>query len=305
MRTDKKLPMEDLKIFGIYRDGKFTIPEEQIKALKDGRMTDIVELKHLKGKDIEIETLPARLSIVRGDNGNPSLRIDPVFREPNEHPKLSQEERQRLIKAEIANIKKNYVDMEGTVQTEIIEYDKETKQFMAYDPRKVKAPETVNEQHLTPKQKRKYKEGEVVELNDGTAFQFSGIDKNNIRSNRSGLVLSVVLDGGISYLLYTGLKRMLGGKSNEEKSYTQGYVDGINKVQKQIERRISRFPEDRDAIRDLNNVKQELSKVSTAHPKEFQNRDYDDVKRLNSINTEEGRDINKNREKDDGRQRRI
>src|SRR5690606_6129256 len=129
-----------------------------------------------------------------------------------------------------------------------IEYDKETKQFMAYDPRKVKAPESVNEQHLTPDQKRKYKEGEVVELNDGTAFQFSSIDKKGMRSNRSGLVLSVILDGGMSYLLYTGLKRMLGGKSNEEKSYSQGYMDGINKVQKQIEQRITRNPEDRDAL---------------------------------------------------------
>ena len=305
MKTDKKLPMEDLKIFGIYRDGKYTIPEEQIKALKDGRMTDIVELRNIKGKDIEIESLPARLSIVRGDHGNPTLRIDPVYREPNSHPQLSHDERQRLIRADIANIKKSFVDKDGNVRTEIIEYDKDTKQFMAYDPRKVKAPETVNEQLLTPDQKRKYKEGEVVELNDGTAFQFSGIERKNIRSNRSGLVLSVVLDGGISYLLYTGLKRMLGKQSSEEKSYSQGYIDGINKVQKQIERRISRFPEDRDAVRDLNNVKQELSKVSAAHPKELQNRDYDDVKRLNSIDTEEGRDINKNREKDEGRQRRI
>src|SRR5690606_3190982 len=118
MKTDKKLPMNDLRIFGIYKDGKFTIPEEQIKSLKEGRMTDIVELKNLTSKDIEIEALPARLSIVRGDNGNPSLRIDPVYREPNEHPQLSQDERQRLIRAEIANIKKSYVDKDGNVQTE-------------------------------------------------------------------------------------------------------------------------------------------------------------------------------------------
>lgn len=305
MITDKKLPMDDLKIFGIYRDGKFTIPEEQIKALKEGRMTDIVELRNLKGKDIEIEALPARLSIVRGDNGNPALRIDPVYREPNAHPQLLPDERQRLIKAEIANIKKNYVDKEGNVLTEIIEYDKETKQFMSYDPRKIKAPEAVNEHHLTPDQKRKYKEGEMVNLADGTAFQFSSMDKKGMKSNRSGLVLSVLLDGGVSYLLYTGLKRMIGQKSNEEKSYFQGYRDGINKVQKEIERRISLNPADKDAIRDLNNVKQELSKVSVAHPKEFQRRDYDDVKRLNSIDTEEGRNPDKNREIDDGRQRRI
>lgn len=299
------MPLEDLKIFGIYKDGKYTIPEEQVKALKDGRMTDIVELRNLKGKNIEIESLPARLSIVRGDNGNPTLRIDPVYREPNAHPQLSQEERQRLIKADIANIRKSFVDKDGNVQTEIIEYDKETKQFMSFDPRKVKAPETVNEQQLTPNQKRKYKEGEVVELADGSAFQFTGIDKKGMRSNRSGLVLSVILDGGISYLLYTGLKRMLGKKSKEEKSYSQGYIDGINKVQKQIERRIPHNPADRDAFRDLNNVKQELSKVSAAHPKEFQNRDYDDVKRLNSIDTEEGKNPDKNRDKDEGRQRRF
>jgi len=305
MRKEKKLPLEDLKIFGIYKDGKYTIPEEQVKALKDGRMTDIVELRNLKGKNIEIESLPARLSIVRGDNGNPTLRIDPVYREPNAHPQLSQEERQRLIKADIANIRKSFVDKDGNVQTEIIEYDKETKQFMSFDPRKVKAPETVNEQQLTPNQKRKYKEGEVVELADGSAFQFTGIDKKGMRSNRSGLVLSVILDGGISYLLYTGLKRMLGKKSKEEKSYSQGYIDGINKVQKQIERRIPHNPADRDAFRDLNNVKQELSKVSAAHPKEFQNRDYDDVKRLNSIDTEEGKNPDKNRDKDEGRQRRF
>ncbi len=72
MIKEKLLPMQELKMFGVYRDGKFTIPEEQVRALREGRMTDVVELKNLKGKDVQIDSLPARLSIVRGADGNPS-----------------------------------------------------------------------------------------------------------------------------------------------------------------------------------------------------------------------------------------
>lgn len=265
MKTDKTLPMQDLRIFGIYKDGKFTIPEEQVRALRNGRMTDIVELKNLKGKDVEIDSLPARLSIVKGNNGEPSLRIDPVYREPNSHPHLSEDERQRLIRSEIANIRKSYVDKNGNVQTEIIEYDQETKQFMSFDPRAIKAPEAVDGQSLSPEQKKKYKEGEVVELADGTEFQLSTIDKRGIRSNRNGLILSVILDGGLSYLLITGIQRMLGKKTKEEESYSQGYIDGLKEIKKQVEHKISLNPKNKDAAYDLDMVKQELAKIASAN----------------------------------------
>lgn len=265
MKTDKTLPMQDLRIFGIYKDGKFTIPEEQVRALRNGRMTDIVELKNLKGKNVEIDSLPARLSIVKGDNGEPSLRIDPVYREPNSHPHLSEDERQRLIRSEIANIRKSYVDKNGNVQTEIIEYDQETKQFMSFDPRAIKAPEAVDGQTLSPEQKKKYKEGEVVELADGTEFQLSTIDKRGIRSNRNGLILSVVLDGGLSYLLMTGVQRILGKKTKEEESYSQGYIDGLKEIKKQVEHKMSLNPKNKDAAYDLDMVKQELAKIASAN----------------------------------------
>ncbi|WP_232835096.1 DUF4099 domain-containing protein [Pleomorphovibrio marinus] len=302
MIKEKTLPMQELRLFGIYKDGKFTIPEEQVRALQDGKMTDVVELKDLKGKDIHIESLPARLSIVRGTDGNPSLRIDPVYRFPDSHPKLSKEESERLIRGDIANIRKNYVDREGNVGTEIIAYDKATRQFMSYDPRVVQAPEAVNNEKLTAEQKRKYKEGETVELSDGTQFQFSTVDRKGIRSNRKGLVLSVLLDGGISYLLFTGVRRMMGIKSSEEQSYSKGYQDGLKKMQQTMERRIALNPSDKDAVRDLNLVREELSKVTSAHPGKYQHRDGDEVKRFNSVDNEV--DPPSQSEVDERRQRR-
>jgi hypothetical protein len=247
MKSQNGLPMKDLEIFGVIRNGKFTIPEKEVNALKNGGMTDIVELTDLKGKDIYIDKLPARLSIVRGEDGNPALRIDPVYMEPNRHPSLNDSERNQLVRKELANIKKSYVDKEGNIQTEIIEYDQRTKQFLSYNPRDIKAPQMVNGQELNPQQKKKYKEGETVLLADGTAFQLSPAAPKGVRSNKSGLVLSVLLDGGLSYLLITGVQKLLGKESQEDKAYSEGYLQAIKEVQKQTERRIAKNPNDRDA----------------------------------------------------------
>ena len=119
MKSQNGLPMKDLEIFGVLKNGKYTIPEKEVTALKNGKMTDIVELKGLKSKDIHIDKMPARLSIVRGEDGSPALRIDPVYREPKFHPDLSEVERNQLVRKELNNIKKSYVDKEGNIQSEI------------------------------------------------------------------------------------------------------------------------------------------------------------------------------------------
>lgn len=307
MKKEKTLPIKDLETFGVLKDGEFTIPEKEVEALKNGRMTDVVELKDLKGKDIHIEKMPARLSIVRGEDGNPALRIDPVYKEPNIHQDLSDVERKQLIQKELANIKKSYVDKEGNIQTEIIEYDQNTRQFLSYNPRDIKAPHAVNGEQLSPQQKKKYKEGENVQLADGTEFQLSPSSPKGLRSTNSALVLSVILDGGVSYLLMTGVSKLLGRETKEENAYSTGYLDAIKEVQKQVERRIARNPKDKDAIRDLNNIKQEYSKISAdSNLSMVVKEDFDikKIKRLNSIDTEEGRnpENNKdNRENDFGR----
>jgi hypothetical protein len=291
MQNRNELPMKDLEIFGVVKDGKFTIPEKEVSALKNGKMTDIVELKDLKGKNIHIDKIPARLSIVRGEDGNPALRIDPVYMEPNIHPDMSKVEQDQLIKKELANIKKSYVDKEGNIQSEIIEYDQRTKQYLSYNPRDINAPHLVNGEELSPQQKKKYKEGEAVKLADGTEFLLSPSSSKGIRSNKRGLVLSVMLDGGLSYLLITGIQKMLGKESQEDKAYSKGYLQAIKEVQKQAERRIYLNPNDKDAVRDLNNIKEEYSKISadSTLPKGIRDDfDLNKIKGLNSIDTEEG-----------------
>jgi hypothetical protein len=177
---------------------------------------------------------------------------------------------------------------------------------MGFDPRAIKSPDAVNGQNLTPEQKKKYKEGDIVELSDGTEFQISTTDKRGIKSNRGGLVFSVLLDGGISYLLITGIQRMLGRKSSEEESYSQGYIDGIKEVKKQVEQKLARNPKNKDAAYDLDMVKEEFSKIAAANPTSGKFQDRDDINRNSILNTtEEIRNSDRDSKRDESFKRKL
>jgi hypothetical protein len=88
---------------------------------------------------------------------------------------------------------------------------------------------------LSPYQKERYSAGRQIELEDGTLIQASSTSAEGIRSNRLALVVSVLMDGGISYLLLLGLKALIGEKgmlaqTNEKNN---GYEQAFKEYEKQ------------------------------------------------------------------------
>nr|WP_181718595.1 DUF4099 domain-containing protein [Pedobacter sp.]QJS06255.1 hypothetical protein [Pedobacter sp.] len=174
-----------------------------------------------------------------------------------------------------------------TEKSKVIEYDPDTRQFMSYDPSKVKVPEAINNESLSSDKKRKLKDGEVIQLSDGTEVQFRSSDKNGLRSNRSALVLSILIDGGLSYLLIIGISRLLGKQSEQEKSYSKGYLQALKEVEKQLERKQQKFPNDKSLANEINIVKGEFSKASTMSASALNDlriKDADDIKNEKSVN---------------------
>jgi len=286
-QLNNQLPLKDLESVGLYKEGAITMDRENINALKRGNMTDLVELKNVKGNDgFEIEALEARLSVV-DQNGESKLRIDPVYKDVQKHPLLSDKEHEQLVSGEVANIKKEVVDRDGNAASEIIEFDNLTNQFLSYDPRKLKIPVAINDENLSPEKKRKLREGEVITLSDGTEVQYRTADKNGLRSNRNALVLSLLLDGGLSYLLVTGISRLMGKQSAEEQSYSKGYLTALKEVEKQLERKQQKFPNDKSIANELNVVKHEFSNASAMSPAQLDTlsiKDADDVKNEKNVN---------------------
>ena len=230
----KKLPLDDFSKLGLFEDGNVKVSQSNLLELLAGRRTDFIELKNLEHDGIFIDSLKAKLSLIEGADGNRSLVVHPVYKNPQSHALLNDKEMQDLITGEKANITKPFIDSEGNKTKMVIEYDNDTKEFVSLDLKKMVIPEMINNELLTPAQRAKLKEGEEIELQDGTRFQNSPTAKNGVRSDRAFLILSVLLDGGMSYLIVNGAKNLLGkGKNEQSTDYSQGYKDAEKKMEEQ------------------------------------------------------------------------
>ncbi|MCT1525817.1 DUF4099 domain-containing protein [Sphingobacterium lactis] len=228
----KDLPLSDFEKLGLYRGSHLDLDQENIDALLAGRRTDMVSLKNLKAEGIHIGQLDARLSLGREPDGTLSLMVHPIYKEAQQHELLVNDEAEQLKSGKLSNITKAYTDADGKTRTVIIEYDGETKEFISYDPQKVTAPNSVDNKPLTSSQQDDFKKGKVVELEDGTRLQHKATERKGILSNRTGLFLSILVDGGISYFLVTGIKNLMNNKEKQKEGYYKGYEDAMKEVEK-------------------------------------------------------------------------
>ncbi|MGN8070919.1 hypothetical protein [Mucilaginibacter sp. 22184] len=96
----------------------------------------------------------------------------------------------------------------------------------------------VNNEFLTPAQKEKYRRGKEVELADRTEFSYSAIDPQGMRANRLALIASVLIDGGLSYMLYQGLNALF-NKTRDAKEAgfeSPGYKNALIDMEDQYRR---------------------------------------------------------------------
>lgn len=255
------LPLSDLEQYGVYRNGELDLDPDELTALKRGHMTDLVELKNVQQQQGEdIDSLFARLSVVEEGQVN-RLRVDPVYVDIKKHPLLNEQEQQELVSGQVANVRKTSLDSNGNENIEIIEYDKQTNQFMSYDPRKARVPDEVNGLKLSREQKKKLKEGEVVTLNDGTEIQLKTTDKSGINSNMKFLIFSVLLDGGLSFLAVT-LANQLVSRLNQpqQEPASKNYREALIEAEKHLERQQAKHPNDPSITSELNQIKQAIER---------------------------------------------
>lgn len=219
---EKDLPVSDLKKIGLYRNGYLDLDRENMDALLAGRRTDMIPLRDLKADGFRIPQLNARLSLSRQPDGNLDVMVHPIYKEAQKHDMLPNDEAERLQTGKLANIRKTYTDTEGKTRTVIIEYDGETREFISYDPSKVIPPDSVNNVAVTPGQQEDFRNGKIIELKDGTKLQHKAVERRGILSNRTGLLLSIIVDGGISYFIVTGIRNLMASKERQKEPTFNG-----------------------------------------------------------------------------------
>ncbi len=196
-----ELPLEQLSTLGIYHQDQLLLNPEEISALLSGRRTELISLHHLNGEKFDIERLDARLSLHRDGHNGVELLIHPIYHSPRKHPLLTELEMYGLIQGKKDFIAKSIQIEEGISAMYNIEFDQVINDFVGYSVPEVQAPDLVNGIMLDAEQKEAFKKGVPIELPDGTRFQHRVSQPKGLLADRRELILSVLVDGGISYLL--------------------------------------------------------------------------------------------------------
>ena len=226
------LPLEDLQRIGLVRNGKISLAEDELKALLSGRRTDMLRLENLQTESLLIPALDAKLSVRPKENGALELLVHPIYRAIDVPDFLTENEARGLGDGEIANVTKFITDDAGNTKEVIVEFDSQTNEFLFTDTAAILAPEEINGIPLTPEQKDRYRKGKEVQTDDGTTIQYAANEKQGIRSDRLALIASVLIDGGVTYMLFKGLNALF--NKPQETELGKNYNHAFNKVKKEV-----------------------------------------------------------------------
>ena len=213
----KDIPMEDLEKIGLAKNGIVMLERDDVAALLSGRRTDMLRLENLNSDGLHIPVLDAKLSLKPDADGKLQLLLHPIYREPEVPSFLTDTQAEMLEKGEAVNVQKQIFDDDGNAKEVLIEFDRDTNEFIITDTERIQAPDEVNGVPLTEEQKEKYRKGKEVKVDhDGTTLQYSGTEKQGMRSDRLALIASILIDGGVSYVVYKALHALLGKKQEKE-----------------------------------------------------------------------------------------
>lgn len=214
--TAQDLPMEDLSKLGLAPGGRLQMDEDDVQALLTGRRTDMLRLENLYLDGFHLPALDAKLSLRRDPEGNVGLLAHPIYKQPQPPAYLTDIEAEKLEKGELVNVQKTIADGEGDKREVLVEFDRETNEFIIVDTEQVTTPEAINGIPLTAAQKERYRKGQEIETGDGTRVQYSATDKRGIRSDRLKLIASLLIDGGITYMVFKGLNAIFNKPQQQE-----------------------------------------------------------------------------------------
>jgi hypothetical protein len=232
---ENDLPIRELETIGLATGGQLLLNVDDLKALLSGRRTNLMHLENLETESIKIKAIDAKVSLRTNEQGKTELLIHPIYRKPATPDFLDDNEAQQLEKGEVASLLRVTTDDKGNKKEILVEYDAETREFIVSDTEKILAPDMVNGEFLTAAQKENYRKGKEVELADKTKFNYSGTDIHGIRANKLALVASILIDGGLSYMVYKGLNAIFGKKHDpvEAGILSPGYYSAMEDMEDQ------------------------------------------------------------------------
>jgi hypothetical protein len=157
--SEQEIPLLEFEKIGMAKSGRLNLHDEDIRALLSGGRTGMLRLENLVADGIHIEALDAKLSLKQMEDGKAALLVHPIYRRPEYPSFLTEDEAEKLEKGEAANIVHFMFDEEGKPRDLLIEFDKDTNEFVITDTAKILVPDMVNSEYLSLDQFSIYRDG--------------------------------------------------------------------------------------------------------------------------------------------------
>ena len=193
--------------------------------------------------------------------GREKVQVQVPIRDEQENVIGSKWEPKDRLKLEIGD----FVENNKHERTIIYEFDRETNSFVSVDADQLNVPQEINGVPLSASQKKRFREGEETTIGDGIKIQASPVSEASLRANRNMFVASLLLDGGLSYVLIRAAEALVkaGEKQKQEANiYSKGYLDALQKVERDLEQRLAKFPRDKRIAEDLEALQNEIRQMT-------------------------------------------
>ncbi len=208
---EAELPREALQSLHLFNNEKVTIDNDNLEAMFAGRRSALIAISDVQFNSMRIALLEAKLSLSRTDSGEVELLIHPVYRTPQPHYLLDQQAMGALMDGEKPNhvVELNIVD--DKVKRMVVEYDAQTREFLAYDATSVKAPVMINGEELDADQREAYRLGQKVSIYDDTTVQYRVSEPKGMLSNTEKVILSFEDANKLRHIMLHDLRNLQDG----------------------------------------------------------------------------------------------
>lgn len=147
-------------------------------------------------------------------------------------------------------------------QSKIFELDKKDNTIKDIDTTKYEL-QNVNGHNISEKQLQLLRKGKELKLDDDTIIQISPSAKNDLKlsaNSRSLLILSIVVDGGLSFLIIKGIQKLAKMREeNQLQKESTRYQTELLKLKAHLQSKSEQYPDNKAIISDLNIVNREIS----------------------------------------------
>ncbi|TDS06599.1 DUF4099 domain-containing protein [Sphingobacterium paludis] len=206
-----ELPREALQTLSLLKNEHLAIDNDNLEAMFAGRRSALIAMSDIQLDNIRIARLEAKLSLSRTDSGEVELLIHPVYRNPQKHYLLDQQVMGELMDGEKPNHVVELKLGDDHVKRMVVEYDADTREFLAYDAASVHAPVMINGKDLDADQRVAYRLGQKVSIYDDTTVQYRVSEPKGILSNTEKVILSFEENSKVRHVMLDDLKNLQDG----------------------------------------------------------------------------------------------